>query len=83
MTIKTVTAEEIFQNWSAMYDQFCAVAGPLAYPVMCAHCGIDEVYERFGSDDLCERCVALIGNVLASIHYGLEPDEDGAISLVP
>ena len=83
MSTSTVTAKEVFKNWSAMYDQFSAAEESLENPALCAHCGIDEVHERFGSDSLCERCATLIGNVLTTIHYGLEPDEDGSISLVP
>ena len=66
-----------------MYDQFNAVEESPDGPFVCAHCSIDEVHERFGSDSLCERCATLIGNILTTIRYGLEPAEDGLISLVP
>ena len=83
MTTTTVTAAEVFKNWSAMYDQFSAADESLDGRFVCAHCGTDEVHERFGSDYVCERCATLIGNVLTTIHYGLEPAEDGLISVVP
>ncbi len=49
---------------------------------MCAQCGQDDAYERFGTDYLCEHCLTLIGNVLATIQYGITPDDDGGISVV-
>ncbi len=83
MSTSTVTAETVFQNLSAMYDQFTTIDDPLECPPACAHCGIDEVYGRFGADALCERCDTLIGNILTNIRYGLEPDENGSVSVVP
>lgn len=82
MAIKTVTAEEVFTNWSAVNDLFSGPADALEDSVMCAQCGQDDAYERFGSDYLCEDCLTLIGNVLATIHYGITPDEDGNVSVV-
>lgn len=82
MTTTTVTAEEVFKNWSAMHDLFSDPEKALEEPVMCAQCGTEDAYERFGSDFLCEPCLTLVGNVLATIQYGLRPDEDGTISIV-
>ena len=82
MTITTVTAEEVFRNWAAMHDLFSDPADALEEAVMCAQCGQDDAYERFGTDYLCEDCLTLIGNVLATIQYGIEPDQDGTISVV-
>jgi hypothetical protein len=82
MTTSTVTAETIFKNWSAMHELFSEPEEALEEPVNCAQCGIDEAYERYGTDYLCESCLTLIGNVLATIQHGIEPDEDGSISVV-
>ena len=81
MTTTTVTAEEVFKNWSAMHDLFSDPQETLEESIMCAQCGDDDAYERFGSDYMCEHCLALIGNVLAMIQYGIDPDEDGKISV--
>ena len=81
MSTSTVTAEEVFTNWVAMQDLFSDPEDTLEEAVMCAQCGHDDAYERFGSDYMCEHCLTLIGNVLATIQYGIKPDEDGTISV--
>ena len=82
MAIKTVTAEVVFTNLAAMNDLFSDPADALEESVMCAQCGHDDANERFGTDYLCEECLTLIGNVLATIQYGITPDEDGNVSVV-
>ena len=63
MTTTTVTSETVFANLSAMYDLFSDPKDALEDPVMCAQCGQDDAYERFGAVNLCEHCLTLIGNV--------------------
>ncbi len=82
MATTTVTAEEVFKNWSAMHDLFSDTGDALDEPVECAQCGTDDAYERFGTDYLCEQCLTLIGNVLAKIQHGITPDNNGTISVV-
>ena len=82
MTITTVTAEEVRKNLSAMHDLFSDPGDAIEESVMCAQCGQDEAYHRFGTDYLCEACLTVIGNVLATIQYGIKPDQDGTISVV-
>ena len=81
MTTTTVEGEKIRENWAAMIDLFSDPADALEDPVMCAQCGQDDACERFGTDYMCEHCLTLIGNVLATIQYGIKPDEDGTISV--
>ena len=82
LTIKTVTAEEVFTNWAGMTDLFSVPADALDEAVIWAQCGHDDAYQRFGTDYLCEDCLTLIGNVLATIQYGITPEDDGTISVV-
>ena len=82
MIITDATAEEVFKNWSAMHDLFSDPEDALEESVECAQCGEDDAYERFGSDYLCESCLAIIGNILAKLQYGIRPKENGTISIV-
>ena len=82
MTITSVTAEEVFKNWSAMHDLFSNPDDALDDSVDCAQCGAGNAFARFGTDYLCEACLTLIGNVLATIQDGIKPEEDGTISVV-
>ena len=82
MSTTTVTAATALKNLSAMQALFSDPADALEESVVCAPCGHDDAYERFASDYLCEECLTLIGNVLATIQYGIDPNEDGTVSVV-
>ena len=82
MITTTVTPETVFENLRAMHDLFRHADDILPDSVDCAQCGYDAAFEKFGADFLCESCIALIGNVLASVQYGIEPDADGNVSVV-
>lgn len=82
MSTSTQTVETVLTNLSEMNGLFSSPADALEDPVDCAQCGTDDAYERFGTDYLCESCLTLIGNVLATIQYGIEADEDGRISVI-
>jgi hypothetical protein len=82
MSTTTVTPEIVFKNWSAMHDLFSDPGNALEEAVMCAQCGHDDAYEKFGDDFLCEDCLTFVGNLLAKIQYGLDPDEEGNVSVI-
>ena len=82
MATTIVTEEKIFANWTAMHELFSDPEDALEDSVTCAQCGLDDAYERFGTDYLCEDCLTLIGNVLAKIRYGTDPDENGNVSVL-
>lgn len=82
MSTTTVTPESVFKNLQVMHRLFGHSDEILCESVDCAQCGYDAAFEKFGSDYLCESCIGLIANVLASVQYGVEPDEDGNVSVI-
>ena len=82
MITTTVTPETVFENLGILLSLLGNADDILPDSVDCAQCGYDAAFEKFGADFLCESCITLIGNVLASVQYGIEPDEDGNVSVI-